>query len=279
MKKSKVLELAIICMFLLSSLFAISAVGIKYASEEQLGLGDPVPTIDGCFNTIYGHGEEISEGYARLRYDYRVQNKLDESVQIVFDWGDGQTSTSQTVSADGYLYEPHVFENGGTYSIKARYSIYDSWSEPFEIPMNDHCDLKVEIYTVPEKFTPGSTIDICATVTNIGSITATQSTNVQFYEGHPDNGIEIEGPKSIKKLSVDETDTVCIEDFKWWNDAYTHSIWVEVDSIPQERTTLNNIDDGHFTAPKYRFKITPVINSIIYEIFEKIPQLKNIIKF
>jgi len=257
---------------------SMSASAIKL---EITNFKDPVPTIDGIYNTVYGHGEQINSGYARCRYDARVRNKLNQEVSIVFDWDDGTTDTSQVISSNTVLYYPHEYENGRTYNIKARYSIYDSWSESCEFVVYDHCDLDiVELEPDPSSFRPGATIDVVATVKNVGSIPSSQTTTLQFYDGYPeDSGTsEIEGPKSIGILARDETTTVRITDFKWWKDEYTHSIWVILDEIPNERTSLNNREDGHFTATKSRNHAILLTNPLFVRLVDNFPTVKTLLK-
>lgn len=210
-------------------------------------MGDPVPTVDGIWDDHANeYGVDFDVGYANVRYNARVQNKLGGEVKFVFDWGDGTQTTTGYISR--YVYEPHVYSKGGTYKIKVRYEQYSSWSNPFTFPVIDHSDLDVHhLESDPVSFRSGDSIDIIAKVENIESIATSQTTKLQFYY----EGEKIEEPKTVGILQPGEIPEVKLKDFKFPNTQTSRYFRAEVEYLNCEITDINNIGDGYFT-PKPR---------------------------
>jgi len=286
MNKRKMI--VIISVLLVFSLFSIQAVGLKASDTIQNAKIstniDEAPTIYRVYAPTEAY--EVEWGYTKLSYRFLTKNEIGGEVDIEFDFDDGTTDVYEDVG--GWLYMNHKFSSAGTYQVKARYVGHSSWSEPFEFPVTDHCDLAIKnIYTEPPSFGKTDIIDIKATIINEGSVSTTQDTTLYIYEGY-DNYDHNNPIKQISTgiLSPGEEATITLEDFNWYGDEYTHSFWASVDEVSGEidwrelgySDYTNNVGSGHFTAPKYKFKITPIINSALAEIFEKIPQLRNLIK-
>jgi hypothetical protein len=282
--KTKIVLIFVLATLLVSSL---SVSGLTMQKNEMQSLGDPAPRIH--YIAVYSSCKKVDWGYAKVTYKAYSENEIGGSVDMVFDWGDGTTSTYPDIT--GGVFENHEFERAGTFSVKVKYGGYNTWSEPVEFPVVDHCDLEFKdykLFTEPSKFGKNDKIDIKATVVNVGTISTTRSTTIKLYEGY--NNYYSGNPiKEITTGIIDpgEEVTITLEDFKWYGDEVTHSFCAEVEPVPYEidftdiadnidDPNLNNFADGHFTAPKIIYK--GILNRLVFlSLFEKIQTLRNLL--
>ncbi|RLF33433.1 MAG: hypothetical protein DRM98_02285 [Thermoplasmata archaeon] len=268
----KVLGVTVIGLILLSNLLVLPVVGITARVEGDKQVSNETeksntysnsppdtPKIDGCYDSYYGNGEKVDWGYVTIIYAYGISttDPDDDDVKFIFNWGDGETTTTGFISSGGEYYVPHTYTKSGTYTITAKaediHGAESSWSEPFEITMIDYFDLDVDrVYTDPTSFKPNERVDLCADIKNTGTLPSDSSARVSFYEitGHGDE--EKIGETIVDIIDAGETSTAVISGFKWWNDREEHTILVEVESLPGERTDVNNIGIEYFSAPRVR---------------------------
>jgi hypothetical protein len=256
--KRKIVIIVVLAALLMGS---ISASGLALQKNEKQSLGDPTPKI--YYIAVCTSGKRVDSGYTNIYYRARSRNEIGGSVDIVFDWGDGTTSTVTDV--EDWVIEPHIYTKSGTFNIRVRYGGYSSWSDPVEFPIIDHCDLElIDVFTVPENFGKRDKIDIKATVRNEGTISTTQDTTLKLYEGYH-KFVEDDPIKQISTgiIAPGQEVTITLKDFRWYGDEVTHSFWARVEPVPGEIdfTTLddhiddpniNNYCDGHFTAHKIK---------------------------
>jgi len=245
MKKNMIIIIGAIILILTLSISGIYIID-SFSDLENIST-QKIPRIKGCYNTIYGIGEEVTEGYATLRYDYLVINQKNNPAAFEFDWGDGTSSITDNTGDRRFV--PHVYSESGTYDIKVRYIGENIWSEPFEINMKDFFDLSVgDIKTNPSEFKPRQNIELSVEITNLGTISSEKTAKISFYylEGNEPKYID---KTSINSLKPGESKTVEIS-LKWFKDRDSHTIYVELEELNGERTDKNNIDYEAFTATK-----------------------------
>jgi hypothetical protein len=201
--------------------------------------------IYGCYDTVFGRGDSVEQGYAALRYDYLLKNTKDEKVRFEVEWGDGTYTTTDYVTDS--IYVPHIFDKSGAYSVHVKYYNEKEWSEPFVVEMIDFYDISaVNTYIEPSIFRPRQKISLTTDLENIGNVASKGPANVVFY--HVKNSKEIVIAKSeVGIIKPGDTKTVKAS-FKWFNDKDQHTILVKVEGLNGERTTVNNIEFGYFTA-------------------------------
>jgi len=226
----------------------LSITGIYILDSNDLEVSKQIiPEIEGCYNTIYGQGEKVTEGYATLQYDFLVINQKNEPVEFEFNWGD--ETTSKTEKTNDRIYVSHEYSKSGTYQIIVRYKGEKVWSEPFEITMKDFFDIAIgEIKTDPSEFRPRQKISLKVDITNLGTISSEKSTRVSFYY------LDTFEPKYIDEYSINilkpgQSQSVDVS-FKWFNDRDSHTIYAELEEIDGDRTEINNIDYEYFSATK-----------------------------
>ena len=269
-------KIVITAIFLTLLIGGLNASGISIKKTELQMSSDSAPEIYSMH--VYTSCKEVNWGYAKIFYKALSKNEIGGEVDIIFDWGDGTESTMNGIS--DWVYANHEYSSSGTYQVKAKYDGYETWSEPFEFSVVDHCDLEIiDVYTIPDRFSKKDKIDIKATVKNVGTLSTTEDTTLYLYEGY--DNLDSENPITQKQtglIAPGEEVTLTLEDFKWYGDEVTHSFWAKVEPVDGEidftdladnidDPNLNNVGDGHFTAPKAK-------SLIILRLFEKFPILE-----
>jgi len=246
MKKSNILIIGAV--LLLSTMTITGMFLLNNFSNSKYNDQKPnIPKIIGCYNSIYGKNEIITQGYATLRYDYLLKNEKNKDVKFEIDWDDGTTTFTDLCSDLSYI--PHRYKQSGTYKIKARYTNENIWSDSLEINMVDFYDLAIgEIYTKPSSFRPRQKIDLCVDIKNIGTISTDNSVKVEFYYFDEEEKISI-GEEKVCKINSDGTESVEVS-FRWFNDKNQYTIYVEVEKLDDEPFFNNNIDCEFFNASR-----------------------------
>ena len=280
--KTKIVIITVLIMLLIAN-FSVS--GFTIQKNKMQCLKDPTPQI--YFIAVYTSCKQVDSGYTNIMYKAYSENEIGGIVDMVFDWGDGTISTFPDVK--GGVYENHIFERSGNFNIKVRYGKYNSWSDPVEFSVIDHCDLDIiDVFTDPIVFGKKDKIDIKATVRNEGTISTTQNTKLKLFEGFD----KYRSDNPIKEISAGlinpgEEVTITLEDFKWYGDLTTHSFLASVEPVSGEidwttladninDPNLNNVCDGHFTAPKINSILNiPVLSNLIiqFPLFQRILNL------
>ena len=118
--KTKIVVIAILATLVLGSL---SASGLTIQKTGTQDLSDPTPEI--YFIAVHSSGKHVDWGYTNIMYAARSRNEIGGEVDMVFDWGDGTTSTYSDVG--DWVDEGHEYTRSGTFSVKVRYGEYNSW--------------------------------------------------------------------------------------------------------------------------------------------------------
>lgn len=273
----------VVVIFILMSFASLPVMGMRIMEkcEQKISViscsNSPPdkPRTPTCHDPV--NGDQVDWGYAKKEYNFltRTFDPDGDDVRFTYDWDDGTTTTTRYISSGGWFYQLHEYEQGGTYSIrvqaKDKYGGVSEWSDPLEIQMIDHCDLDIiQVYTDPEEFGPGDNINILAEVKNIGTVPTTQTTQATFYYTEFD---QIDVPQPIGILQPDESQTVSVP-FKWFDDKYTHSVRVEVDFVPGERTDINNIEIGNFIAPYPDLESQQSSSPLSYQILQRLMNIR-----
>jgi len=234
-------SIAVISMLTISGVFVI-----KNTNNNELSLKkESYPTILGCYNSVYGKNEEVTIGYATLRYDYLIRNEKKYDKNIEIDWGDKTSSVMKDVS--DLCYIPHKYENSGEYFIKVKYQDEKTWSKSFKIIMKDFYDLEIcKIYTKPEFFRPFQKINLCVDIKNTGTISSSNCFKVSFFYKKENQMIKI-GEEKVDGLGAKETKTI-EKPFRWFNNKNSYNIYVELDLLDGELFDENNINNDFIKA-------------------------------
>ena len=271
-------KIIIVVILITLVLSCISISGLEIQKLETQNSKDPAPNLH--YIAIYHNDWHVESGYTNFMYKVRTENEIGGSVDFEFDWGDGTTSIFEDV--EGYVHENHKYTSSGTYTIKARYLGYDSWSDPIIFPVEDHCDLNVfDITSTPgnKEFRHGDDVTIYATIKNEGTLDLSESTYVRLYEGPDEDGIQIGGPELITVLDGGAgggAEVVIDFSITWdYEGSASQGFWVTVDPIENELDwtelcstddpNLNNADSYHL-APKSKSKTflnIPIIQNIL----------------
>lgn len=241
MKKNLVILIILIC--IISPAIIIIFSQIKQEKNDITIIDES--KIYGCYNSYYGHGEKVEQGYATLTYAYLLKNTKNKTLEFEIDWGDESTITYKHVSDISYV--PHKYNKSGTYFIKVRCCNENKWSEPFIIEMINFYDINIKsIYSKPLIFRPKQKISLCVDLENIGNIpTSTSSKVILYYIKDDKNPQSYKSKEIIAECNVGIIQPGCTETvevlFKWFNDKKQHTIFVEVQEIDNERTSVNNI--------------------------------------
>lgn len=242
MKKIIYVGIFFACLIVIVSIFFVFSINEEKKEIVKL---DKLK-ISGCFDTFFGHGNKVEQGYVTLEYDYLLKNIKNQKNSYVLDWGDETSTTIDDVR--GSIYVPHTYDKSGTYNILVKSSDEKDWSEPFSIGMLDFYDISAEdVYIKSSIFRPRQRIALCADLKNIGNIPTINHVKVVFYHVEKRDSKVIIAESEVGIIKPGNTKTVEIP-FKWFNDKNQHKILVEVEGLNGERTTVNNIECGSFTA-------------------------------
>ena len=231
----------VISILTVSSVLTVSSF-TKIETEKEKNI---VPKIYGCYNTIWGNGEKVKSALTNKRYDFLTKNEINTPQKFEIDWGDGTTTTTKEV--DDQIYIPHIYKKSGMYVVKAKYLSQETWSEEFELVVEDFFDLVIEnVYTKPEKIRPGQKIKICADIKNTGTKPFYSYSKVRFFER--ENRIDDHIADS-KVGAIEPGDTKTVEiDYKWPIDKKEHTIHVKVFKGKDEIDYSNNDKFEYFSG-------------------------------
>ena len=271
-KKILVAGAVLVCIF---SILSITIIPSLVETKNGLIKSEP-PKIYGCFDTVYGDGDKVEYGYATLRYDYLLKNTEDEKVKFKINWGDGASTTTDYVS--DYIYVPHIYENSGIYSVIVKCSNEKQCSDPFEIEMVDFYDISVEkVYVKPSNFRPRQKINLCVDVENIGTTPTVESVNVVVHNVINSNKKQVISQTEVGIINPGSMETVEIP-LKWFNDKNQHTIFIQVEELNGERTSVNNIEYGYFTAQGLISTSICSIKSAINGFFDRFPRCFTLLR-
>ena len=280
-------KIAIILILITLLISTISVSGLSIKKNETTGSNDPVPNL--YYISLYHNNWQVNSGYTNIFYKVKTENEIGGEVDFEFDWGDGTTSTCNDVS--GFVYVNHIYTSSGTFTIKARYVGYSSWSDPIIFQVEDHCDLNVfDITSTPgnQEFRHGDDVTIHATIKNEGTSDLSEPTYVRLFEGPDENGVVIGGPEIITVLDGGPgggQEIVIDFSITWdYEGSSSQGFWVKVDPVENEldwtelcstiHPDLNNVDSYHL-APKSKSKDFLSLSLFQY-LFERFPFIREL---
>ena len=279
MKKKIICILVMTLVISTTSASASSMAMSKDSNDTQTGsMGDPAPEIlyiqDNNADRL---GRDFDEGWTNYNYWAMTKNTLGGHVEIIVDWGDGTQSSMDGDAGYMSLLKEDGYSQGGTYTVKAKYAQYGSWSNAVTFPIKDHCDLDILSHGLradPPKFRRGQKVDIIATVENLGSIPS-KTTEVQFYVQKTVNGPfnVIEGPKTVPVIQPGNKVEIKLEDYPWPSNNGL-DFRAKLKFQDGERTDINNQITRQINS---KSRARQLCNPFLLEILNQMPLLKLIL--